>query len=208
MWYLKVSPKIFLGGLIAFLGVFLIVGFIFADTGYFYNNLIPEFTGIAVELIVILIVFNYWQESSKKEKLITIERRLREYLIFFLRHNFNNIPSELKVGRFYGVDHSKNQDILDRLRIRIKNEGLKSADVDTIIKYCKRDCTTLENLLPVAAELTNEHFKSWSRIVFFVNNIAKNTTSVEQDVMGIIQNIKRFDNASASHKLYVGANEI
>ena len=208
MWYLKVSPKIFLGGLIIFLAIFLIVGFIFADNGYFYNNLIPELTGIAIELIVILIVFNYWQESSKKEKLITIERRLREYLIFFLRHNFNNMPSELKVGRFYGVDHSTNQDILEMLRIHIKNEGLKSADVETIIKYCKRDCTTLENLLPVAAELTNEHFKSWSRIVFFVNNIAKNTTSVEQDVMDIIQNIKRFDNASDSHKLYVGANEV
>ncbi|WP_460188078.1 hypothetical protein [Thiomicrorhabdus hydrogeniphila] len=205
---MKISPKMFLWGLVVLLTIFLFTGFTFADAGYFYNNLIPELTGIAVELIVILIVFNYWQESSKKEKLITIERRLREYLIFFLRHNFNNLPPELKVGRFYGVDHGKNQETLEQLRLHIKHDGLKSANIETIIKYCKRDCTTLENLLPVAAELTNEHFKSWSRIVFFINNIAKNTTSVEQDVMDIIQNIKRFDNASTSHKLYVGANDV
>ena len=208
MWYLKISPKIFLFGLVISLALCLGIGFICAETDYFYNNLIPELTGVALELIVILLVFNYWQESSKKKKLITRERRLREYLLFFLRHNFSGMPSKLKVGRFYGEDHSKNQETLDQLRLHIKYNGLKSSDLESIIKYCKRDFSTLENLLPVAAELTNEHFKSWSRIVFFVNAIAKNTTSVEQDVMDIIQNIKRFDNASDSHRLYVGASDV
>lgn len=208
MWYLKVSPKLFLLCLLAVLGVCLFAGFMYADSGYFFNNLVPELTGVAVELIMILIVFNYWQESSKKKKLITIERRLREYLIFFLRHNFEDIPPSLKVGRFYGEDNVKNQKTLERLRLHVKNKGLKSKDLESIINYCKRDFSTFENLLPVASELTNAHFKSWSRIVFFVNNIAKNTTSVERDVMDIIQNIKRFDNASTEKGLYVGAKDV
>lgn len=208
MWYLKVSPKIFLALLAISLIVLLWVGFHFADQGYFVNNLVPELTGVAIELIVILLVFNYWQESSKKRKLITIERRLREYLIFFLRYNFNSMPPDLKVGRFYGEDHDKNQKTLERLRLHIQSKGLRSGDLESIINHCKRDSNTLENLLPVASELTNEHFKSWSRIVHFVNNIAKSTISVEQDVMDIIQNIKRFDNASYKKGLYVGAKSV
>lgn len=208
MWYLKISPKAFLLGMVIFLLICLVVGFKYADPGYFINNLVPELTGVAVELIFILIVFNYWQESSKKKKLVTIERRLREYLIFFLRYNFNAMPADLKVGRFYGADHDKNQSYLENLRLHVQNSGLKSKDLESIINYCKRDISTLENLLPVASELTNEHFKSWSRIVYFVNNIAKNNTSVEQDVMNIIQNIKRFDNASNNKGLYVGAKNV
>jgi len=75
MWYLKVSPKIFLALLAISLIVLLWVGFHFTDQGYFVNNLVPELTGVAIELIVILLVFNYWKESSKKRKLITIERK-------------------------------------------------------------------------------------------------------------------------------------
>src|SRR5690554_7649992 len=81
------------------------------------------------------------------------------------------MPPDLKVGRFYGEDHDKNQKTLERLRLHIQSKGLRSGDLESIINHCKRDSNTLENLLPVASELTNEHFKSWSRIVHFVNNI-------------------------------------
>jgi hypothetical protein len=208
MWYLKISPKIFLGVLITFLLCLLGLGFQLADPGYFLNSLVPELTGVAVELIVILLVFNYWQESSRKLKLVTNERRLREYLIFFLRHNFNSLPAVLKVGRFYGEDHDKNQKTLEKLRLKIQSDGLSSEDIESIKNYCKRDADTLQSLLPVASQLTNDHFKSWSRIVHFANNIAKDSASVEQEVTDIIQNIKRFDNASYKKSLYVGAKNV
>lgn len=208
MWYLKISPKIFLGMLFIFLVLLLGLGFFFADSGYLFNSLVPELTGVVVELIIILLVFNYWQESSKKSKLITIERRLREYLIFFLRHNFNSLPLDFKVGRFYGEDYDKNQAILEKLRLKIQEDGLCSGDIQSIVSYCKRDAEILQSLLPVASQLTNEHFKSWSRIVHFVSNISQNSASVEQEVTGIIQNVKRFDNASYKKNLYVGAKKI
>jgi hypothetical protein len=137
-----------------------------------------------------------------------LERRLREYLIFFLKHNFKTLPPEYRVGKFFGSDHQKNIEQLDSLLKYIRENGLSEKEVMSIQEHCSRESSTLDNLLPVASELTNDHFKAWCRIVYFVNCIAKANEPVSNSTIDIIQNIKRFDTASFDKKLYVGAENV
>jgi hypothetical protein len=207
-WFTKIDQKRFSIILVVLFFLFLGIGFFGDSSGYFVGNLTPEITGVCLELLIILWVFDKWQETSKNKKLISLERRLREYLIFFLKHNFKKLPSELRVGKFFGKDHDKNIKQLEALHKHITENGLSEKEVMTIQEHCIREASTLNNLLPVASELTNDHFKAWCRIVYFVNCIAKYNEPVSQSTKDIIQNIKRFDTASFNKNLYVGAENV
>lgn len=193
--------------LLVFLGL-AFAGYNYNSNNHFGNNLIVELIGVTLEILVTLFIFDYWQESSKKQKLITIEKRLREYLIFFLKHNFKTIPSEYKIGRFYGSDHNKNIQDLNKLRNYISKSGLSPKEQKTIKQHCQKELSTLNSLLPVASELTDDHFKSWCRIVHFANCIAQDIEPTQKCTIDIIQNIIRFDTASFDNDLYVGAKNV
>jgi hypothetical protein len=184
------------------------IGFLGDTNNYFVGSLTPEITGVCLELLIIIWVFDKWQEKSKNKKLISLERRLREYLIFFLKHNFKTLPIELRVGNFFGKDHDKNIAQLNALLKYISENGLSEREVMSIQEHCIREASTLDNLLPVASELTNDHFKAWCRIVYFVNCIAKSSEPVSKSTKDIIQNIKKFDSASFKKNLYVGAKNV
>ena len=173
---------------------------------FFIGNLTPELMGVCIELLVVLWVFDRWQENSKKKKLVSLERRLREYLIFFLKHSFKNVPKEYRVGRFFGKDHDKNIEQIEHLIQYVKTNGLNESALTSIQQHCIRESRTLENLLPVASELTNEHFKAWCRIVYFINSIANSQEPISKSTIDILQNIKRFDSESYKRKLYVGGS--
>lgn len=207
-WFAKIDQKKFSIILFILLFLFLVIGFFGESSNYFVGNLTPEITGVCLELLIILQVFNKWQETSKNKKIISLERRLRQYLKFFLKHNFKTLPAEYRVGKFFGKDHDKNIEQLEALHKHISENGLSEKEVMTIQEHCIREASTLNNLLPVASELTNDHFKAWCRIVYFVNCIAKSSEPVSQSTINIIQNIKRFDSASFNKKLYVGAEDV
>lgn len=208
MWFLRIEPKVFGVLLLTIFIILLYVGYSYTANDHYSNNLIVELVGVTLELLIVLFIFNYWQERSKKAKLITFERRLREYLIFFLKHNFKTLPPHVKIGRFYGADHAKNVSDLERLRKFILQKGLQAKEEASIKRHCTREINTLNALLPVASELTDEHFKSWCRIVNFVNCIASDIEPTQKATIDIIQNIIKFDTASFDHNLYVGAEEV
>lgn len=191
--------------LVFFLIFFIIIGFNYNDNEYFYSSLTPEITGIIIELLIIILIFNRWQDKKKKEKLITLEKRLKEYLIFFLKHNFRTLPKNYRIGNFFGKDHEKNTTEINRIITYIQENGLKENEILSIQKHCARESQTLNSLLPVSAELTDKHFKAWCRIVYFINCIEKNDEPINKLTIDILQNIKSFDSASFKEKLYVGA---
>lgn len=181
------------------------IGFTFNHpTEYFLNNLIPELTGMLIELTIILLIIDRWQEQNKKEKLIIKEKRLREHLIFFLKHGFKSLPIKYRVGRFYGQEHSKNIADLDELLQYIDKNSLSDKELEAIRVQCKIDISTFGNLLPVASEITDEHFKAWTRIVFFMNQIDKKIGVEQEAVRDIVANIKRYEMASFHNGIYVG----
>lgn len=208
-FYTKISRKRFIVGLVFCFIAFAAFAVWGNQSSYFVGNIIPEALGVCVELLIVLWFFDSWQEKSKRKKLITIERRLREYLIFFLDHGFKDLPREYRIGRFFGEDHEQNIEQIKRIMVYIESEDLLEPLVGRIVKQCRIDVENLRSLLPAAAELTNDHFKAWNRIVYFVHCIAMSDedTEIMTFVRDILQNIKRYDTASFDRKLYVGADD-
>lgn len=167
------------------------------------NNMLPEIAGICIELIIIIYIVNKWEENKQKKKLINLEKRLREYLIFFLKHGFKDLPNEYRISNFYGIEHKKNIEELDKLILYINNNSLSNELKDSIKKHCKLEYYSLNNLLIISSKLSNHHFKSWSRIVYFVNLINYNDNVGKKDIIDILNNIKKFDKASYENKIYV-----
>ncbi|WP_123772160.1 hypothetical protein [Vibrio mimicus] len=79
----------------------------------------PELTGMLIELCIILFIVDRWQEQNRLQLLIVKEKRLREYLIFFLKHGFKSLPKEYRVGSFYGQLHEENVAYLEPISIGI-----------------------------------------------------------------------------------------
>lgn len=183
----------------------LLIGFLGDKNSYFIGNLVPELTGVCIEALLALLVIDKWHDFEQKKRLITLERRLREYLIFFLKHNFKDLPNDLRVTKFHGAEHQKNIVDIDKIIKHIREHGLTEHEVISIQNHCTLENDTFSNLLPVASELTNEHFKAWCRIVYFVNCISQRIEPVGKSTVDILQNIKKFDTASFDEKLYVGA---
>jgi hypothetical protein len=200
-----VSKKVFVSGLWAVLVFLSVVAYFEAANGFLINNIIPELIGVCIELLIIIFVIDKWQKIEEKNRNIKIERRLREFLIFFLDHNFKGFPPSCQPGNFYGKDHNQNQESLSNLILNIEQNGLKEKVVLQVQRYCESEKEIFNNLIPVASDLTNDHFKSWVRIAFFMNAISAKSETTSHAVIKILQNIKRFDGESFSNGLYVGA---
>ena len=69
------------------------IAYKYSDDGFLIGNILPEMIGVLVELLIILVVIDRWQKNEEKNRKIKIERRLREFLIFFLKDNFDSFPS-------------------------------------------------------------------------------------------------------------------
>ena len=202
----KLTPKIRITcGLTIILIILVITAFVSEDSSYFSGSIVPEMIGVCIELLVVIWVIDRWQENIKRARLITKERRLREYLIFFLKHNFIKFPRESRIGNFYGKEHNENTWEINMMINHIDQNKLDEETISLIEEHCIMELSTLNSLLPVAAELSNDHFKSWTRIVYYVNSISNKKGLVSSNVANILKNINRFDRASFNGKLYVGA---
>ncbi|MFT5661259.1 MAG: hypothetical protein ACI9TV_001905 [Sulfurimonas sp.] len=177
---------------------------------FLVGNVIPELIGICIEILVIIWFFENWQRNKESQKTIVYEKRLREYLIFFLKYGLVGLPESLKIGNFFGNSHTENK---KEIKAIIDYLNQNEIDIDLLKKFkyhLKIDKTAFENLLEVAALLSDEHFKSWIRIVYFINKLDKlhgnDKKEHKVNIMLILREINRFDKASNEHQIYVGSN--
>lgn len=181
------------------------IAYKYSDDGFLIGNILPEMIGVLVELLIILVVIDRWQKNEEKNRKIKIERRLREFLIFFLKDNFDSFPSNCKPGNFYGKDYKQNQIAIDNLIGYIEINSLDEDSIVAIHKYCENEKNIINNLIPVVSELTNDHFKSWVRIAYYMNSIDSKKEKTSKAVVEILKNIKRYDSESYNKGLYVGS---
>ncbi|MFQ1904545.1 hypothetical protein ACK36B_02905 [Aeromonas veronii] len=118
------------------------------------------------------------------------------------------MPRKYRVGNFYGEEHEQNIEYLDSLFDFIKDGGLATQEIDAIRGQCDIDLNTFGNLLPVASELTDDHFKAWSRIIYFMVRISKGLGDDVESIKYIIINIKRYESASHASGIYVGSENV
>ena len=59
---------------------------------YFQGNLLPEFTGVILEFIIILYIIDHLQKKNERQNKIKAEKRLREMFIFFFKTLNKHVP--------------------------------------------------------------------------------------------------------------------
>lgn len=187
-------------------------GFVKYGIAHYTENLLPEFTGVFIEIFVVLLVFNKWQEREESKAKIAKEKRLREFLIFII-NEFSNFKSMPEAFSFYGLSHTENQTVLNRLKSEFNSSDYIPVSFrHSFIQHCKFDIDALTALLPVAADLSEEHFKSWARIVFYIKQSSMLNISdlnefkkFDENIAKLLDYIRRFDKASFDNKIYHGA---
>jgi hypothetical protein len=197
--------------IILFLIILFSIAFIFTDfKDFLTGNLTPELIGIAIELLIIIWGFELWQRKKEYNKNIVNEKRLREYLLFFLKHGFKDFPVEHRVTTFYGQNHKQSSKEIQNAIIHLKSEEIESLTLLEMKKLLLIDKTAIENLLEVASLLTDKHFKAWIRIVYYINLLSTisndNEEKIKEIIIAILQQINNFDDASYTNNIYVGAN--
>lgn len=187
-------------------------GFVKYGIAHYTENLLPEFTGVFIEIFVVLLVFNKWQEREESKAKIAKEKRLREFLIFII-NEFSNFKSMPEAFSFYGLSHTENQTVLNRIKSEFNSSDYIPVSFrHSFIQHCKFDIDALTALLPVAADLSEEHFKSWARIVFYIKQSSMLNISdlnefkkFDENIAKLLDYIRRFDKASFDNKIYHGA---
>lgn len=179
---------------------------------FFFQNMEPELIGIGIEILIIIWVFEIWQNKRQHEKNIIHEKRLREYLLFFLKFGFIDLPKDIQITNFYGENYLNNTKEIDRIIKFIDDNQMEEYQFLFMKKHFMIDKSALENLLDVASFLTDRHFKVWIRIVYFINILSttddENIDEIKKIIIKILVKIKKFDKASYDSKIYVGAEKL
>ena len=167
-----------------------------------WPSLANELIGVGIELLVILLFFEFWQYRRNKKKTARLEHRLREYIIFFFRGTSHMLNGH-SLGRFYVEDHPTNIKKLDEIKKFIETKKFSQGEQAELKKHCEIEIMAVQNLLSVASRVSDEHFKRWCRIAYFISCIYNDDSAdISATLAKLIDNIKKFDVASQKEQLF------
>ncbi|WP_417764991.1 hypothetical protein [Shewanella chilikensis] len=209
-------------------GIFLLVVLIFKTTvtfyfldpnasflDYFKGNLLPEFTGMIVELILFIFVIDVLRDSERKnqEKLksialhnekVDIEHRLRHQLRILVRRVFEDVDlGSSNTGanfKFHASEHEENQETLRALKLMLTDELDSNVFAENLVQSALFELPMIMSLASVNSNLSGRHLKAWMAIIFFLKQISERK-NLKDNTEKLIDWIAMFDKASFQQKL-------
>lgn len=200
--------------------VFILAAFLLRTTLYIYtstseptlaeyiaSNLLPEISGMIIELVLILFVVDAIQNkerkdrenseaSEKKHKQIMLERRLRAQLRFLIRQIFEDVAvyngTTGKDFLFHAADHLKNQETINNFKKVINEEILSESFRENLKNICLHEQSLILALSPVCSELSDRHVKAWMAIAHYLQKITTGNNSL-QNIERLLSWIAFFD---------------
>lgn len=163
-------------------------------TEYIASNLLPEISGMIIELVLILFVVDAIQNkerkdrenseaSEKKHKQIMLERRLRAQLRFLIRQIFEDVAvyngTTGKDFLFHAADHLKNQETINNFKQVINEEILSESFRENLKNVCLHEQSLILALSPVCSELSDRHVKAWMAIAHYLQKITTENNSLQ-----------------------------
>ncbi|EGR1752922.1 hypothetical protein P3526_10980 [Vibrio parahaemolyticus] len=203
----KKHPKYSVAVLLLFVAAALFLTF--SDDYYkvFSENIVPELVGVAVELAIIIFVFDWIAQRQEKRKAREMEKRAREYLRFIVvnimksERLFEQLMVEYPKARAYQLDRKKFQFFAkDRVESSTLIDHLinvlKSNDTEAVASHIKlhlkHDLASFHSFAPVVAQISEKHMKIWGRIIFFITKTVDSDDTIN-NVIEVLEKIKKFD---------------
>ncbi|HIF9230619.1 hypothetical protein [Photobacterium damselae] len=211
-----------------YIGIFLLVVLIFKTTATFYlldsttsfleyfkGNLLPEFTGMIVELMLFIFVIDVLRDSERKnqERLkseaehnekVEIEHRLRHQLRILVRRVFEDVDlDKSNTGanfKFHASEHKENQETLQALKSMLSDELDSNVFADNLVQSALFELPMIMSLASVNSNLSGRHLKAWMAIIFFLKQISEKK-NLKDNTERLIDWIAMFDKFSFQQKL-------
>ena len=211
-----------------YIGIFLLVvlilkttvTFYFLDSNasfleYFKGNLLPEFTGMVVELMLFIFVIDVLRDSERKnqERLksmaehnekVEIEHRLRHQLRILVRRVFEDVDLDgSNTGanfKFHASEHEENQKTLRVLKSMLSDELDSNVFADNLVQSALFELPMIMSLASVNSNLSGRHLKAWMAIIFFLKQISEKK-NLKDNTERLIDWIAMFDKFSFQQKL-------
>ena len=123
-------------------------------------------------------------------------RSLRGFLGVFLRE----MNSGIKCSTYVPVDDPEElayaRQGIKKLATNITNCTINDSTVDTLHELSKNEISALENLLPVAAEISAAHLICWHNVLEHVKDLGdcQSRDSVKHIIVQLLDDINEFDN--------------
>ncbi|WP_273987325.1 hypothetical protein [Vibrio parahaemolyticus] len=183
--------------------------------GYVAGNLLPEVTGMLIELVLILVVVEAIQsgESQKRKqaelakthrKQVMLERRLRAQLRFLLRRIFEDSDlidgTSISTFLFHASEHEENQYKLSVLKQTLFEEAQSESFRENLYESCQLELSLILALTPVCSGLSDRHVKAWMSIAHYLQQI-NTQNNVAQNADKLISWIAFFDKQTVSQNL-------
>lgn len=182
---------------------------------YIAGNLLPEVTGMLIELVLILVVVEAIQsgESKKRKqaeldkihrKQVMLERRLRAQLRFLLKRIFEDTDlingSSISTFLFHAANHEANQHMISVLRQTLFEEGQSESFRENLHDSCQSELSLILALTPVCSGLSDRHVKAWMSIAHYLQQI-NTKNDVVQNADKLLSWIAFFDKQTVSQNL-------
>ena len=161
----------------------------------FVDSMVPELIGFCLEGIFFIGLFSMWQHRKERNNKHQLSRSLRGFLGIFLQEMNSGIicssfdPIEDPEQLAYSCAAIK------QLANNINHCSMNESVVGSLHQLSKNEISSLENLLPVAAQLSASHMTSWNNILGHVKALAKTEERevVLQILLQLLADIEHFD---------------
>ncbi|EIO3984891.1 hypothetical protein LQK30_004341 [Vibrio vulnificus] len=213
-----------------YLMIFIVAALIFRITLHIYSaeseptlaeyasgNLLPEVTGMLIELVLILIVVESIQSAEIKRrqkeetaeshrKQVMLERRLRAQLRFLLKRIFENTNlvdgNDISKFLFHASEHQANQRMLNVLKqtLELSEDARSPLFKQNLLQSCQQELSLILALTPVCSGLSDRHVKAWMSIAHYLQQIITEN-SISQDTEKLISWIAFFDKQTVIQNL-------
>ncbi|MUH98168.1 hypothetical protein GNP63_16675 [Aliivibrio fischeri] len=188
---------------------------------YFSGNLLPEISGMVIEVLLFLFVIDVIREFErvkleKKAELelkrleenqklselrrkIEIERRLRHQLRVLIRRIFEDVEiiheETCADFKFHANKYLENQTLFVELMSKVSEETVDSAFYEEAANLAKFELELLMSITQSCTELSSQHMKSWMNILFFLKQLSIGK-EVNESAIKLISNIANFEKCS------------
>ncbi|EGR3921915.1 hypothetical protein DDN45_18400, partial [Vibrio cholerae] len=179
---------------------------------YFTGNLLPELSGMVIEVLLFLFVIDVIREVERSriekeqkrldfQRKVEIEHRLRHQLRILIRRIFKDVEIEhdetCAEFKFHADKYIENQRLFDLLGAKIAEESVDSHFYEEAKKLAGFELDLLMAVTQLCTELSYDHMKTWMNILFFLKRISIGQ-NIDERTVYLVKNISAFE--QHSHK--------
>ncbi|ELA7005585.1 hypothetical protein RA807_002870 [Vibrio parahaemolyticus] len=185
---------------------------------YFSGNLLPELSGMVIEVLLFLFVIDVIREFERTKleqqvalersrlkaeqegevlcKKIKIERRLRHQLRVLVRRIFEDIEiahdEACAEFKFHANRYIENQTLFVLLRAKVSEETVDSNFYEEAKNLAGFELELLMAITQLCTELSDNHMKTWMNILFYLKQLSIGQ-NVDESTVKLVENIADFE---------------